>query len=104
MCASASLEPFDGAMAQLRRDGPDEAAVRMRRCLEETIFYHAPAAILADLDTHSPHILQCYRSLKVESSTTKADLVYQLVQCLSATPVSNGCSARSRTCMGHVVS
>src|SRR5688572_17518511 len=40
-CVSAALEPFAGAVAQIREIGPAETGERFRRCLLDTMFDHA---------------------------------------------------------------
>lgn len=86
-CVGASLEPYDGALAQLRASGPGEAVKRARRCLLDTLFDHADAASVAELDRHRAHLLHCYGRLATLPSAGKPETVTAVTSCLAAAAV-----------------
>lgn len=83
-CASASLEPFDGALAQLRASGPGEAAGRLRWCLMETLFGHTGQAIADALDTYMAGLVSCYQPLATVPALPKTDAVRTVTACVVA--------------------
>ena len=72
-CVSAALEPFAGAVAQIREIGPAETGERFRRCLLDTMFDHATDATLAEIETHRPHFTDCFGELAARDDTDKSD-------------------------------
>src|SRR3990172_11792532 len=71
-CVSAALEPFDGAVAQIRDIGPMETGERFRRCLIDTMFDHATESTLAEIETHRPHFTDCFGALATRADSVKA--------------------------------
>lgn len=88
-CASASLEPFEGALAQLRADGPGEAAERLRWCLMETVFGHTDAATEVSVRELLPRFLDCYRQVSILPAPTKQQASGQVAACVLA-PTTRG--------------
>ena len=82
-CGRASMEPFAGAIQQLREAGAVEAVERFRRCLLDTLFDHAGEDVIADLDTHAAHFVGCYQTLAASVDEDQPSALSTLAQCLS---------------------
>lgn len=83
-CVGASLEPFDGAMTQLRETGPAEAAERMRSCVFDTIIGHGDDATMADLESHREHFTSCFGELQFTDPIDKPRATQQTSACILA--------------------
>lgn len=84
-CISAALEPFQGAVAQIREIGPVEAGERFRRCMLDTIFDHASEQTLAELESHRQHFTACFGELANRDDTEKAVAVAATLSCVKQT-------------------
>lgn len=84
-CVSASLEPFSGALAQIREIGPAEATERFHRCLLDTLLDHADAQTLTELETHREHFLRCYAALPERDDREKEAAVAGTLTCVQRT-------------------
>jgi len=81
-CVSASLEPFAGAVAQIREAGPAETAERFRRCLVDTMFDHAGDATLSQLETLRPSFSDCFAAVGRTAGGDKAAAVQSALTCV----------------------
>ncbi len=81
-CVSASLEPFDGALAQLRTSGPGETAGRLQWCLMETMFGHTSQAIATELNEYGNLFSNCYRPLATSPAPAKTAAVATIAGCV----------------------
>ena len=83
-CVGASLEPFEGAMTQLRETGPAEAAERMRSCVFDTIIGHGDDATMVDLESHRERFAACFGELQVTDQIDKPRAAQQTSACILA--------------------
>lgn len=83
-CVGASIEPFEGAMTQLRDSGPAEAAERMRVCVFEVIIGHGDDATMVDLEAHRAGFFTCFGELQNAVEIDKPAAVDRITACIMA--------------------
>jgi hypothetical protein len=80
-CVSGSLEPIDGALAQISANGGGEAEGRFENCVIYSLFDH----VVPDLSPYRTAFLTCFDALRHSDTTSpdKARIVDDVTGCVT---------------------